>query len=236
VSLADWGATEWAAAGAVSAVIVYIVLGLIAWIQLREAKRLRAEQTRPFVVVDLVPEHSAGIYLEISNIGRTMARDVTFKFTPTLVSSADQITDDLKNSVIMREGFAFMPPGRCVRYFFDVYFSRGEKNLPMRYEVKVSYRSGVDRQHRWWNRSDRTPRYCETYPIDLAAYEESQGQHSVLSTLGALQEEIKKIREETKRIREVLANRSKFRLRSHGHDVTWIRWRARKDAALPVNV
>jgi hypothetical protein len=196
MDLRAWGATEWAAAGAVGAVIVYVVLGVIAWTQLREARRLRAGQARPFVVVDLVPQHSGGIYLEVSNIGRTMARDVTFSFAPALVSSINQVTEDLRNSPVMQNGFTFVPPGRCVRYFFDVYPARSEKKLPMRYDVDVSYRSGVDRPRRLWRgRLDRTPRYKETYPVDLSAYEESQGEYTILSTLGALHNEVKNIRE-----------------------------------------
>jgi len=96
---------------------------------------------------------------------------------------------------VIRNGFTYMPPGRCVRYFFDVYFARGENKLPMCYDVEVSYRSGIARRRRRWNRSDPTPRYRETYLVDLAAYEESQGEYSVVSILGALQDEVKKIRE-----------------------------------------
>jgi hypothetical protein len=96
---------------------------------------------------------------------------------------------------VIREGFTFMPPGRHVRYFFDVYSARGDKKLPMRYDVEVSCRSGIDRPRRRWKRSDPTPSYRESYPLDLAAYEESQGEYSIVSTLGALHGEVKKIRE-----------------------------------------
>jgi hypothetical protein len=48
-------ATNWAAIAALAAwatVAIYIILGLFAWRQVREARKLREEQARPFVIVD----------------------------------------------------------------------------------------------------------------------------------------------------------------------------------------
>jgi hypothetical protein len=91
----DWAAIS--AGAAIATVVVYIVLGVFAWRQIREARRLREEQARlareswaeqarqarelqeeqarPFVIVDLEPGFL--IYLVVENIGRTMARNVT---------------------------------------------------------------------------------------------------------------------------------------------------------------
>jgi len=51
-------ATNWAAVTAWAAwatVAVYVVLGIFAWIQVLQARRLREEQARPFVIVDFDP-------------------------------------------------------------------------------------------------------------------------------------------------------------------------------------
>jgi hypothetical protein len=50
--------TDWAALTARAAwttVAVYVVLGIFAWIQVLQARRLREEQARPFVIVDFEP-------------------------------------------------------------------------------------------------------------------------------------------------------------------------------------
>jgi hypothetical protein len=68
----DWAAvTAWAACATVA---VYVVLGIFAWIQVLQARRLREEQARPFVIVDFEPGFL--IYLTVENIGRTMAREI----------------------------------------------------------------------------------------------------------------------------------------------------------------
>jgi hypothetical protein len=64
----DWAAvTAWAAWATVA---VYIGLGIFAWIQVLQARRLREEQARPFVIVDFEPGFL--VYLTVANLGRTM--------------------------------------------------------------------------------------------------------------------------------------------------------------------
>jgi hypothetical protein len=79
----DWAAvTAWAAWATVA---VYVVLGIFAWIQVLQARRLREEQARPFVIVDFEPGFL--VYLTVENIGRTMARDVSIRFDKPLEST-----------------------------------------------------------------------------------------------------------------------------------------------------
>lgn len=49
---------------------------------MKHAKDLRDAQTRPFVVIDLGSSRTSFFDLVVTNIGATMARDVTFEFTP----------------------------------------------------------------------------------------------------------------------------------------------------------
>lgn len=79
----DWATvTAWAAWATVA---VYVVLGIFAWIQVLQARRLREEQARPFVIVDFEPGFL--VYLTVENIGRTMARDVSIRFDKPLEST-----------------------------------------------------------------------------------------------------------------------------------------------------
>lgn len=79
------GGTDWPAVAAVAAwatVGIYVVIGLFAWRQVHEARKLREEQPRPFVIVDFEPGFL--VYLTAENLGRTMARDVTIHFDKQL--------------------------------------------------------------------------------------------------------------------------------------------------------
>jgi hypothetical protein len=59
------------------------------WNQVREARRLREQQSRPFVVIDFDIERGVvETYLEVANLGNSLARDVTFEITPPLASAA----------------------------------------------------------------------------------------------------------------------------------------------------
>jgi hypothetical protein len=79
-----WSASAWSA-------LTFLVLAaaaVFAWFQVREAQRLRKEQTRPFVLVDF-DAWSTIVEIRITNIGKTIARDVRFDFDPPLVSTHD---------------------------------------------------------------------------------------------------------------------------------------------------
>jgi hypothetical protein len=63
--------TNWPAVAAWAAwatVLIYIVIGLFAWRQVHEARKLREEQARPFVIVDFEPGWL--VYLTVENLGR----------------------------------------------------------------------------------------------------------------------------------------------------------------------
>jgi hypothetical protein len=62
-AVAAWAA--WATAG------IYVVLGLFAWRQVHEARKLREEQARPFVIVDFEPGWL--VYLTVENLSRGLA-------------------------------------------------------------------------------------------------------------------------------------------------------------------
>jgi hypothetical protein len=69
-----------AISAAVTAAVI-LAAGLIAWWQASETRRLRKAQVRPFVVADFDALSEAPlIYLVISNIGSTLARNVRFEF------------------------------------------------------------------------------------------------------------------------------------------------------------
>jgi hypothetical protein len=112
--------------------------GLAFW-QVSEAKRLREAQARPFVVVDFVVERGSEIYIVVSNIGETMARDVGLTFDPELTSSLDShpnITPprELKP---LRERIPSLPPGKQIPMLFDIFHERDAAIHPDLYRVTI---------------------------------------------------------------------------------------------------
>ncbi len=155
--------TNWAAVAAVAAcatVLVYIVLGLFAWRQVREARKLREEQARPFVIVDFEPGFL--VYITVENLGRTMARDVSIQFDKPLDSTLEG-RRELDDSPLFREPIPALPPGKKIRVLFDQFSARLDAGLPLRYDVELRYRGPTGRK-----------RWEHPYRLDLGLYVCSQ--------------------------------------------------------------
>src|SRR5687767_13370 len=69
--------------------LVLLAAALVAWRQVNEARRLREDQARPFVVIDFDAWGGTITELKIANLGTTLARNVRFEFTPPLSSTFD---------------------------------------------------------------------------------------------------------------------------------------------------
>jgi hypothetical protein len=68
-----WTAERVIALAAVGQLVVLVAAALFARAQVREARELRAEQARPFVVVDFELDRRPLINLVVANLGKTMA-------------------------------------------------------------------------------------------------------------------------------------------------------------------
>ena len=133
-----WTASTWTA---VTALILFGAAVVAAW-QVIEARRLREATLRPFVVVDF--EVAAGeVYLAVSNIGKTMARDVRITFDRHLESAVHAGRDPNRLQQFeerLASGIATLPPGKSIRMLFDLSAQRTpEQNLVDRYTVTASY-------------------------------------------------------------------------------------------------
>jgi hypothetical protein len=140
------GGTNWAevaAWAALATVAIYIVIGLFAGWQVIEARTLREEQARPFVIVDFEPDFL--VYLTVENIGRTMARDVRIEFDKPLESTLTG-RRELDESPLFREPIPTLPPGKKIRLLFDQFPARLEAGLPLTYDVKLRYRGPTSRK------------------------------------------------------------------------------------------
>jgi hypothetical protein len=169
-AVAAWAA--WATAG------IYIALGLFAWRQVREARKLREEQARPFVVVDFEPGFL--VYLTVENLGRTMARDVRISFDKQLETSL-QGRPEIDESPLFREPIPALPPGKKIRVLFDQFNDRLNAKLPLAYEVTLRYRGPAGKKP-----------LEDTYRLDLGMYLGSQLPPKGLAELVTEAENIRK--------------------------------------------
>jgi hypothetical protein len=118
-SSADWAGLQF---------IVLLAAACVAFWQAMEALRLRRAQAEPFVLVDFeVQASQQQIYLVISNIGKTTARDVRVTFDPELSSASF----DAKPGIVpprdlkpFREGVPSLPPGKRVPVLIDIFHQR----------------------------------------------------------------------------------------------------------------
>lgn len=127
---ADW----WEAIGVWLSLLPISVYGFV---QLRDAKRLRHEQSRPFVIADL---HNRSILaiLAIVNVGPTVARNLRVHL-PDGMQSAARTDMEWLGSAAFVDGVKMLAPGQELRFWFDKFSDRQQAGLPMRIPVTLEY-------------------------------------------------------------------------------------------------
>lgn len=116
--------------------LVLFVAAVVALFQAREARRLRLEQQRPFVVIDVDFVGTAELFLYVKNIGTSLARTVTINIDPPLSSAVDIPVEKFK---MLTDGISTLAPGKELRSFLDVGFQRHASDLPMVYTATLNY-------------------------------------------------------------------------------------------------
>jgi len=164
--------------------LVLIGAAFFAWRQVTEARRLREQQIRPFVVIDFHPAESV-IWLEIENIGTTLARDVRFEITPPLETTLSGAP--LMELKMFQEGIATLAPGKKIRTLFDTAVQRiGRTDLPDLYRVTATYTDESGKRA-----------FKETLDLDLGIYKNlsyivHHGEHDIHARLKDIHGEMKK--------------------------------------------
>lgn len=136
-------AVEWPTRTSAVAVVVQTAIVLAAALfakrQLDEARETREAQSRPFVVVDFDVFRDRGIvYLTITNMGTTLARNVRLTFDPGLESSIDDERSTFSKLRILTDGVPTLAPGREIPIVFDFFAVRPDE-LQDAYTVTVTY-------------------------------------------------------------------------------------------------
>jgi hypothetical protein len=143
LSPGEWTTADWA--GLTFGVL--LAAAVVALLQTLESRKLRQQQIRPFVVVDFAALHTV-IELTITNVGKTLARDVQFEFNPQLLTTHDQTrgTGPVKDLNVFTKGIPSLAPGKEIRLFFDQFPARIEARLPLRYDALVTYKGPTGRK------------------------------------------------------------------------------------------
>jgi hypothetical protein len=151
-----WSAPTWAGL----TFLVLLAAAAVGWFQLEEARKLREASLRPFITIDFEVE-SPMFYVAVTNIGATLARDVTATFDPPLESAA--IGEDAefhpRFQELLAAGLPTLAPGKKIRTLLDVGPQRKASGLRDDYNVTVSYTADVTGKS-----------YTEETRLDLGIY------------------------------------------------------------------
>ncbi|ADU06423.1 hypothetical protein ML5_0881 [Micromonospora sp. L5] len=107
--------------------------------QLSLAEQVRKDQAQPYVFADLRPDEQdpVKVMLVVHNTGSTVAKNIRVTFDPPLSSVA--MPDFAAEMEVLRGAIATLPPGRAVKWFFDISFQLFDTpNAPRRYTVTVN--------------------------------------------------------------------------------------------------
>ena len=133
--------------------VVAVAAALFAYRQVGEARRLREEQAQPYVFVDLVPSPASSTLVDIviKNVGATVARNVRFRFEPSIVSTlyphAASEAKELSEYSLFVNGIPTLPPGAEVRFLFESAPDRYQRRqeLPATHRVTVTFDDSRER-------------------------------------------------------------------------------------------
>jgi hypothetical protein len=176
-----WRTAEWEALGVWLTGIVTIGLLIYAVMQLREARGVRSDQTRPYVVVDFHFK-SVMVALSVKNVGQTPAKNVRVKLDEP-VTSAVMPSVEWQESGLFKDGVSMFAPGREMRFALDVMSKRRERGLPMTISGAIEYGRYQGEGGPW----------VEPFVIDLFAYGDALMAPKDVAWIGDEMERIRKI-------------------------------------------
>jgi hypothetical protein len=147
---------EWQAFLVGAQLVVFVLAAIVAGWQVLEARKLRLQQNRPFVVIDFEVESGYLIYLEVANLGTSLARDVQIEITPPLKTTTKIRFEDMK---MLNEGIPTLVPGKKIRTLYDLFNRRKDESLPSTHRAVLTYTD-----------EDGGREYRDEYVLDLELY------------------------------------------------------------------
>lgn len=187
--LAKLSPEAWTAIAAWVAVLLAAVAGLVAFGQLREARRLRREQAQPYVVVFL-DESAGGPWIGdfvIKNFGATAAYEVRLDASPTITTSLSDTGADGRD-LLLPAVIPVLVPGQEWRTTWDSILNRKDKNLPDRFTVTVRFEDSQGEAE--------TMRYVLDWEVYVQrGYVEQHGVHELVKSVRKIEKTMERWRE-----------------------------------------
>lgn len=157
MNVTTWGPDHYQAAAAVAGLVVAIVVACFAAYQLLEARRLRDEQARPYIVVDL-EFRNIFAHIAISNIGATPATQVRVTFDKRLQTVTTRPVD-INDIAIFSAPVPMIAPRRRMSVRWDsVPAMYKDESVPRSYTATATYLDHRGKQR------------VEEYVLDLTPY------------------------------------------------------------------
>ena len=139
--------------GAVMAVLTFVYVLTTIGILWQTAK-IHKEESRPFVLFDLIVED--GLMKSVrSNIGKRPAYDVHFRVTPKIVTSNTGFRDSVSYE---NDDISLLAPGRAIKDSLNSCHAFRRDNPALSFRVDISYRDSLDSSHE---------KYDETVTLSL---------------------------------------------------------------------
>jgi hypothetical protein len=183
-------AEDWTAIAACCTALVAVVAGVIAFFQVREARRLRREQTQPYVVVYVDQSRVSSMVadLVVKNLGATAATNVRIQFEPfpQRAAGADGGAD-----IVVPGVFPVLVPGQEWRTLWDTGIARGESDLPDAHRATVTFADSHGKEtYQFVYDVDWGPLMSREFVTEYGIHEAADALREIKRTLGKWQESI----------------------------------------------
>lgn len=178
--------------GVVMVVLTAIYAFTTIWIlfannmMVKEAKKSREEENRPYVVVFFKYKPNGLIYLVVKNTGKTLANNVKFDFDTPLYYPKSH---PLKDSNLIKDGIPTLPPQYEIRAVIEMMhqIEKNEDGKYPRFKVEVNY-----------NSSNEKSKYSDKFILDpniesMLLMERELGIHDLAKSVEKLVKQFKKI-------------------------------------------
>jgi hypothetical protein len=165
-----------------------ITVGLLGYavVQIRDGRKQREDQTRPFIIVDF-DFRSSVVSLAVRNIGPSAASDVRVALDARIERSNGAAVN-WQTTGLFSDGVPLFAPGRLMRFFLDEFQHRFDKQLPMQFSGVVEYKGP----------HGKGQPYREPFTLDLSVYETAQISAKEIADIGDELEKIRKLMEKGK--------------------------------------
>lgn len=191
VDFTAWGPDDWSALAACVTAAVAVAVGVVAWYQLGEARRLRLEQAQPYVVafMESTTHHQGGhIDLVVRNFGSTGALIVKIQIEPAPQRSGNDL--GTYQDVAVPNEIPVLVPGQEWRTWWDTAPGRAKTNLPDKYQAVVTYQDSQGRA------LPRTPSVLDWTTNAGSMYITTYGLHHAAEALRELNKTTKRWKED----------------------------------------